>query len=87
MEVVSPRDSRVYLETAGGVDVHKNMMCCCVVTGSVKITETFGSYRKDLFQIAEFFKRHGCEHVLMESTGSVLQGPRPAELHSPQGFP
>src|SRR5436190_20633867 len=63
-----------------GLDVHKKSITACLLKTSasgnvnggkdaVKVTRTFGTFTRDLQELARWLQAEGCRHVAMESTG------------------
>jgi transposase len=52
-----------------GLDVHKNSITACVITPKGKELKTFGTFTKDLLDLADWITANGCTLVAMESTG------------------
>jgi len=64
-------DMDVAYECCCGIDVHKDLIVCCLLTGRDKSeTKEFGTLTKDLQAMTEWLKESGCQMVAMESTGS-----------------
>src|SRR5690554_2938656 len=59
----------VIIERACGLDVHKKSITACVVTPNGKEIRTFKSLTRNLLEMIDWIKQHGCTHVAMESTG------------------
>ncbi len=74
------------IERCCGVDVHKDIVVACVLTGPAegraqKQIRTYGTTTTQLEQLREWLRQVGCTHVGMESTGvywvpvyAVLEG-------------
>jgi len=61
----------VVYERACGIDVHKNEIAVCLITGQRKTdTRKFGTLTKDLREMVEWLKSENVQMVAMESTGS-----------------
>lgn len=61
----------IVYERCCGIDVHKKMIVCCLITGQrTTQTKTFGTLTKDLQEMTEWLKAENCQIVAMESTGS-----------------
>ena len=64
-------DMNVAYECCCGIDVHKDMIVCCLLTGRSKAeTRKYGTLTKDLQEMTTWLKESGCQKVAMESTGS-----------------
>lgn len=63
----------VLVERAAGLDVHKDSVVVCLLlqNGSKvdKLKRSFGTFTRDLHQLAAFLLEQGVTHVGMESTG------------------
>lgn len=68
-----------------GLDVHKKSISACVLIGEngkeEKLQERFGTFTKNLEELADWLEEHGVTHVAMEATGvywkpvwNVLEG-------------
>lgn len=54
-----------------GIDIHKNMLMACVITGvRKKEIRQFGTMTEDILQLVQWLKDTNCEMVAMESTGN-----------------
>lgn len=61
----------VVYERCCGIDVHKDKISCCLITGQKKAAEReFGTLTKDLREMTAWLKSENCQMVAMESTGS-----------------
>ena len=64
-------DMNVAYECCCGIDVHKDIIVCCLLTGRSKAqTKKFGTLTKDLQALTKWLKESDCQIVAMESTGS-----------------
>jgi transposase len=64
-------DMEVVYERACGIDVHKNEIVVCLITGQRKVeTRKYGTLTKELRAMAAWLKEERCQMVAMESTGS-----------------
>ena len=64
-------DMNVIYECCCGIDVHKDVIVCCLLTGRGKAeTKSYGTLTKDLQSMTKWLKESGCQMVAMESTGS-----------------
>jgi transposase len=64
-------DMEVVYERACGIDVHKEMVVACLITGQRRtVTKKFGTLTKELRELAGWLKGERCQMVAMESTGS-----------------
>ena len=59
-----------YFERCCGIDVHKNVIVCCLRIGSSKETKNFGTSTEDLRKMAQWLLENDCQISAMESTGS-----------------
>lgn len=62
------------LEKCCGLDVHKNIIVACILTGPIgKITVSeiheFSTLASGLVELRDWITASGCSHVAMESTG------------------
>jgi transposase len=87
MEVVHPR--------CCGLDVHKKSISACVITRehgkAEKLERRFGTFTRELEDMAEWLEEHQVTHVVMEATGvywkpvwNVLEGRFDLMLVNPQ---
>jgi len=61
----------VVYERACGIDVHKEEVVVCLITGQRKAeTRKYGTLTKELREMVEWLKEEKCAIVAMESTGS-----------------
>ena len=60
----------IVYERCCGLDVHKDKIVACVISGKKRETRTFGTMTDDLLAMLDWIKEEGCECVAMESTGS-----------------
>jgi transposase len=64
-------DLEVVYERVCGIDVHKDEIVVCLITGQRKVeTRKYGTLTKDLREMATWLKEKKCQMVAMESTGS-----------------
>jgi transposase len=61
---------RVIYECCCGLDVHKKTVVACLVGREQTEVRTFGTMTADLLEMVAWLRKHGCEMVAMESTGS-----------------
>lgn len=59
----------VAFERCCGLDVHKDKIVACVISGKKRETRTFGTMTDDLLTMLDWIKEE-YECVAMESTGS-----------------
>lgn len=63
----------VQQERCAGLDVHKDTVVACVRVAKGKRADrhlrTFGTFSKDLCELADWLRSHGVTHVAMEATG------------------
>lgn len=89
MEVAYPR--------CCGLDVHKKIISACITIreggGCQKLEQRFGTYTKQLEQLAAWMEEQGVTHVVMEATGvywkpvwNVLEGRFELLLVNPQSI-
>ncbi len=64
------------LECGCGLDVHKESIVACLLTGSAntenkptKEIREFGTQMKDLIQLRDWLEEHHCVYIAMESAG------------------
>ena len=58
-------------ERCCGIDVHKEVIVCCLITGQNKAqTRSYGTLTKDLQAMTDWLVSENCRIVAMESTGS-----------------
>jgi len=61
----------IIYERACGIDVHKQEIVCCLMTGQRKaVTKKFGTFTHELREMVAWLKEEQCQIVAMESTGS-----------------
>jgi transposase len=62
---------QVVHEVCGGLDVHKKSVTACVLWASGKRRQTreFGTFTRELLELADWLRSCGVTHVAMESTG------------------
>src|SRR5467141_4540760 len=62
---------QVVHEVCCGLDVHKKTVTACVVwaTGRRRQTREFGTFTRDLLELADWLRGSGVTHVALESTG------------------
>lgn len=61
----------IVYERCCGIDVHKQEIVCCLITGQNKAeTRKYGTLTKELREMTDWLKSEGCQIVAMESTGS-----------------
>ncbi|NJD04235.1 MAG: IS110 family transposase [Ruminiclostridium sp.] len=60
----------VVYERCCGLDVHKDKIVACIISGKKHDTRTFGTMTDDLWVMLDWIKEENCECVAMESTGS-----------------
>lgn len=65
MEITVPR--------CAGLDVHKRTVVACIRTPAGQQTRSFGTFTRDLQQLAAWLQEQGVEQVAMESTGVYWQ--------------
>ena len=64
-------DMEVVYERCCGIDVHKAVIVCCLITGQRKaVTKKYGAFTDELREMAAWLKEERCQIVAMESTGS-----------------
>lgn len=59
----------IIIERGAGLDVHKETVVACIMTGIKKEIRTFSTMTNDLLRLKKWLKEHGITHVAMESTG------------------
>lgn len=60
---------RVVHERCAGLDVHKNTVVVCAITGERQEVRTFGTMTQSLLSMVQWLEELGCREVAMESTG------------------
>lgn len=60
---------QVVYERCCGLDIHKQSVVACLLTGRKHETRTFGTMTADLLALSDWLLGAGCTHVAMESTG------------------
>ena len=65
---------KALLETCCGLDIHKETIEACIVTGPLDqeptlIRKSFSTLRGDLFRLRDWLATYHCKHIAMESTG------------------
>ena len=60
----------VIYERCCGMDVHKNTIVACVITGRKKEIRTFSTMTSSLLRLIDWLKGVDCQCVAMEATGS-----------------
>lgn len=60
---------RVVHERCAGLDVHKNSVVVCAITGERQEVRTFGTMTQNLLSLVQWLEELGCREVAMESTG------------------
>jgi transposase len=60
---------RVLYERCCGLDVHKRTVVACLLTPEGKQVRTFGTTTRELLELGEWLRAHGCTHVAMEASG------------------
>lgn len=60
----------VIYESCCGMDVHKDTIVACVISGKEKDIQTFSTMTSSLFELVEWLKDKNCQCVAMEATGS-----------------
>ena len=61
----------VIYERCCGLDVHKDVIVACLMTGTKKKEiRSFKTFTDELLTLVDWIKVEGCQHVAMESTGS-----------------
>ena len=61
----------VIYERCCGIDVHKNMLMACVITGvRKKEIRKFGTMTDDILELVDWLKESDCTIAAMESTGA-----------------
>lgn len=68
-------DMEALLECCCGIDLHKDSIVACLLTGAAKDApdvhmHTFGTTHEDILALAVWLNSHACMHVAMESTGA-----------------
>jgi transposase len=66
---------KAVIERCAGIDVSKNALNVCVLTGAADQEAAaelrlFGAFNADLEELRQWLVERGCTHVVMESTGS-----------------
>lgn len=60
-----------------GLDVHKDVIVACLMTGNKKKEiRSFKTFTDELLTLVDWIKVEGCQHVAMESTGSYWKEQR-----------
>lgn len=57
-------------ERCCGLDVHKQVVVACLLTGADKEVRSFGTTTRELLALGDWLSAAGCTHIGMESTGS-----------------
>lgn len=60
----------IQYDCCGGIDVHKRLIVVCLLCGSKRTVEPFGTDSQDIRRMRDWLVEHGCQAVAMESTGS-----------------
>jgi len=68
----------VVLENCAGLDVHRDSVVACVMWGAAHAEaqweiQRFGTTVPELLQLKTWLREHGCQHVVMESTGAYWE--------------
>ena len=61
---------KVIYERCCGMDVHKNIIVACILTGRKKETKSFSTMTSSLLGLIDWLKGVDCQCVAMEATGS-----------------
>ena len=59
----------VIYERCCGMDVHKNTIVACVLTGKKKDVRSFSTMTSSLLSLVDWLKSTNCQCVAMEATG------------------
>jgi transposase len=59
----------VIYERCCGMDVHKDEIVACLISGRRKEVKSFSTITESLLGLVDWLKSEGCQHVAMESTG------------------
>jgi len=67
---------QVVHEVCCGLDVHKKSVTACVLwaAGRRRQTREFGTFTRELLELADWLRACGVTHVALESTGDLLRG-------------
>lgn len=60
----------IIYERCCGMDVHKDTIVTCFITGRKKTTKTFSTTTSSLLQLVDWLKINECQYVAMEATGA-----------------
>jgi transposase len=60
----------IIYERCCGMDVHKDTIVACFISGRKKITKTFSTTTSSLLQLVDWLKTNECQYVAMEATGA-----------------
>ena len=60
----------IIYERCCGMDVHKDTIVACFISGRKKTTKTFSTTTSSLLQLVDWLKINECQYVAMEATGA-----------------